>query len=154
MKKSFLDINTFRKISGPVVALLILVVLILKPGTTEKKLTTLEEIQQRGYLNVLTLNSASTYYQAVDGPDGLEYQLAKLFSEYLGVEARFITISRFRDLYPELLFGTGDIAAAGLTKNESEYSRAVLYGPRYYEVQNQILYRKVVQGINHEIEKS
>ena len=71
-------------------ALLILVILIIKPGAMENKLTTLEEIQQRGYLKVLTLNSASTYYQGIDGSDGFEYQLAKLFSEQIGVEARFI----------------------------------------------------------------
>jgi membrane-bound lytic murein transglycosylase F len=142
MKINSPDISTIRMISGPFVALLILVILIFKPGTTEKKLTTLEEIQQRGYLKVLTLNSASTYYQGINGSDGFEYQLAKLFGEHIGVEAQFITVPRFRDLYPELLFGTGDIVAAGLTKNESEYSRAVVYGPRYYEVENQILYRK------------
>ena len=120
------DIRTIRNISGPVVALLILVILIIKPGSQDRNLTTLEAIQQRGYLNVLTLNSASTYYQGIDGADGFEYHLAKLFSEHIGVEARFITIPQFRDIYPELLFGTGDIAAAGLSKNESEYSRAVL----------------------------
>ncbi len=136
------DIRTIRNISGPVVVVLILVILIINSGSQDRNLTTLEAIQQRGYLNVLTLNSASTYYQGIDGADGFEYHLAKLFSEHIGVEARFITISQFRDIYPELLFGTGDIAAAGLSKNESEYSRAVLYGPKYYEVQNQILYRK------------
>ncbi len=142
MKITLPDISTFRRTSGPFVALLILATLIIKPGTTDKNLNTLEKIQQRGHLKVLTLNSASTYYQGADGSDGFEYHLAKLFSEYIGVEVQFITVPRFRDLYPELLFGTGDIVAAGLTKNESEYSPAVIYGPRYYEVENQILYRK------------
>jgi len=40
------------------------------------------------------------------------------------------------------LFGTGDIAAAGMSKGESDFSRSVAYGPRYYEVSNQVLYRK------------
>ena len=79
------NIIVIRKISGPVVALLILIILIIKPGAMEKKLPALEEIQQRGYLNVLTLNSATTYYQDIEGPNGFEYQLAKLFSEHIGV---------------------------------------------------------------------
>ena len=63
MKITFPDISTIRRISGPVVALLILVILIVKPGAMEKKLTTIEEIQQRGYLNVLMMLTLATAQQ-------------------------------------------------------------------------------------------
>ncbi len=65
-----------------------------------------------------------------------------MFGKFIGVEAKFITVPHFADLYPELLFGSGDVIAAGLSKNESSFSNAVLYGPEYYEVANQILFRK------------
>ena len=129
-------------ISGLVAALIVLAILLITPGINEKKLNTLEKIQQRGYINFLTLNSATTYYQDIDGPNGFEYHLANWFAESIGVQARFVTVPAFSDLYPELLFGSGDIAAAGLSENESEFSRSVIYGPRYYEVANQVLYRK------------
>jgi len=129
-------------ISGIIAALLVLSILIISPTLTREKLTTLEKIQQRGHLKVITLNSATTYYQDIDGPNGFEYHLATWFAESIGVEARFITVSRFVDLYPELLFGSGDIVAAGLSRGESSFSESVVYGPRYYEVSNQILYRK------------
>ncbi|MEM7564371.1 MAG: membrane-bound lytic murein transglycosylase MltF [Pseudomonadota bacterium] len=130
-------------ISGLIAALAILIVLIVSPGINKNALSTIEKIQQRGYINVLTLNSATTYYQDIDGANGFEYHLATWFAESLGVKARFVTVSSYEDLYPELLFGTGDIIAAGLSKGESSFSRSVLYGPRYYEVANQILYRKL-----------
>ena len=129
-------------ISGVIAALVVLTVLIISPGMNKQALTTLEIIQNRGDINVLTLNSATTYYQDIEGSNGFEYHLANWFAESIGVEARFITVTRFADLYPELLFGTGDIVAAGLSENESDFSRSVSYGPRYYEVANQVLYRK------------
>jgi len=129
-------------ISGLVAALVVLAILLLSPGINEQTLTTLEKIQHRGYIKILTLNSATTYYQDIDGPNGFEYHLANWFADSIGVKARFVTVPGFSDLYPELLFGSGDIAAAGLSENESDFSRSVIYGPRYYEVANQVLYRK------------
>ena len=134
--------HRIQVVSGFFVALAILTILIISPGIDKRALTTVEKIQQRGYINVLTLNSATTYYQDIDGPNGFEYQLANWFAESLEVKARFITIASFADLYPELLFGSGDIVAAGLSQDESSFSRSVVYGPRYYEVANQVLYRK------------
>lgn len=127
--------------TGLIVALLILMALSFQPWITQDPPTQLEKIQQRGYLRILTLNSASTYFLDIDSPSGFEYQLARWFSESIGVEAGFITVSQFSDLYTELLFGTGDIAAAGLSEDESEFSSAVVYGPRYFEVKSQVLYR-------------
>jgi membrane-bound lytic murein transglycosylase F len=129
-------------ISGLIAALAVLAVLIVSPGIDKGALSTLEKIQKRGYINILTLNSATTYYQDIDGPNGFEYQLANWFAESIGVKARFITVPSFAELYPELLYGTGDIVAAGLSGNESNSNSSVAYGPDYYEVSNQVLYRK------------
>jgi len=129
-------------VSGLIAAIVVLTVLTQSPGFERRDPTVLERIQQRGYLTVLTLNGATTYYQDIDGPNGFEYQLASWFAQSIGVKARFVTVSRFADIYPELLFGGGDIAAAGLSRGESEFSRSVVYGPRYYQVANQVIYRR------------
>jgi|GEM_PF-3978957 len=134
--------HRIQLISGLIAAIAVLVILIISPGIDSNARSTVDKIKLRGYLNVLTLNSATTYYQDIDGPNGFEYQLATWFAQSLGVKARFVTTSSFSELYPELLFGTGDIAAAGMSKGESDFSRSVAYGPRYYEVSNQVLYRK------------
>jgi membrane-bound lytic murein transglycosylase F len=121
---------------------LIILIFVVQPSIERDSKTVLEKIQHSGNIRILTLNSASTFYEAHDGPNGFEYQLSTLFSEYIGVTPKFITVSQFADLYPELLFGTGDIIAAGLSENESEFSSAVIYGPRYFESANQVLYHK------------
>ncbi len=127
---------------GIFAALVVMLVLIVYPNAIRNSITQLEKIQKRGTIKFLTLNSASTYYQDGQGSNGFEYHLGLLFSEYIKVEAKFITVSSFAELYPELLFDSGDIIAAGLSKNESEFSHAVMYGPRYFEVTNQVLYRR------------
>jgi membrane-bound lytic murein transglycosylase F len=130
-------------VSGLIAGFAVLALLLFSPGIDKQALTTLEKIQQRGYIKILTLNSATTYYQDIVGPNGFEYHLANWFADSIGVETRFITVASFADLYPELLFGNGDIVAAGLSENESDFSRSVIYGPRYYQVANQVLYRKL-----------
>jgi membrane-bound lytic murein transglycosylase F len=130
-------------VSGLIAGFAVLAILLFSPGIDKQALNTLEKIQHRGYINILTLNSATTYYQDINGPNGFEYHLANWFADSIGVETRFITVASFADLYPELLFGNGDIVAAGLSENESDFSRSVIYGPRYYQVANQVLYRKL-----------
>lgn len=129
-------------IAGLGAALVVILLLIVYPSMIQNSLTQLEKIQQRGHIKFLTLNSASTYYHDNIGENGFEYQLGVMFGDHIGVKAEFITVPGFADLYTELLFGSGDIVAAGLSINESQYSNAVMYGPRYYEVKNQILYRR------------
>ena len=47
--------------------------------------TLVERIKHGGELIVVTRNAATTYYEGPDGPAGLEYDLAALFAEHLGV---------------------------------------------------------------------
>ena len=129
-------------VSGFIAASIILVYLTLLPGAEERNLTALERIQKRGYLDVLTLNGATTYYEDNDEASGFEYQLVRWFAESIGVEARFRVAPDLDEVYTELMFGSADIAAAGLSRDDSEYSRSVAYGPHYYEVRKQLLYRK------------
>lgn len=134
--------HRIQLVFGLLAIALIILFLVVKPSIERDAMTGLEKIQHSGQLRVLTLKSASTYFQDNDGPNGFEFQLASLFAESIGVIPEFITVSQFADLYPELLFGSGDIIAAGLSENESEFSSAVVYGPRYFESSNQLLYRK------------
>jgi hypothetical protein len=50
-------------ISGLIAAIGVLVILIVSPGIDSNTRSVLDKIKQRGYLNVLTLNSATSYYQ-------------------------------------------------------------------------------------------
>lgn len=132
-------------ITGSVVAILLLIALIAIPSYYTPTLTQLETIQQRGYLKVLTLNAASTYYQDANGANGFEFQLAKQFAEFLGVELKIIIVDEYSDLYPELIFGGGDLIAAGVSNQDDINPAMIEFGPRYHMVTQQLLYRKGLQ---------
>ena len=74
-------------VTGFIAATIILIYLTMLPGSDERELTTVEQIQKRGQLRVLTLNSATTYYQDVDAANGFEYHLASLFAESMASAA-------------------------------------------------------------------
>ena len=129
-------------IAGLMAALLIFAALVAIPFYSEKPLNQLEAIQQRGELRVLTLNAASTYYEDANGLNGFEYHLAKLFADHIGVSLSMIVVHKFADLYPELLFDSADMAAAGLSKLDAINSPYIGYGPAYHQVSQQVVYRK------------
>lgn len=129
-------------ITGLIAALLIFSALVAIPFYTEKPLTHLEAIQQRGQLRVLTLNAASTYYEDANGLNGFEYHLAKLFADHIGVELSMKVVSKYADIYPELLFDGADLAAAGLSQLDAVKSPYIGYGPAYHQVSQQVVYRK------------
>jgi membrane-bound lytic murein transglycosylase F len=75
---------------------------------------TLERILESGEITVLTRNNAHCYYTYRDEPMGFEYDLAKAFSDYLGVELKVIT-PEWDGLIDALNEGKGDFIAASLT---------------------------------------
>lgn len=128
-------------LSGLLFALLIFIALLAIPLYSEQPQTQLQQIQQRGYLKVLTLNTASTYYEDANGPNGFEYHLAKLFADHLGIGLKIIVLEEYADIYPELQFATGDIAAAGLSQQDN-HNPNIEFGPSYQQVSQQVIYRK------------
>jgi len=108
--------------------------------------TQLERIRERGYLRVGTTYSPVAYYYGVDnGVDeqrsGLDYELAQQFADYLGVELRMRPSYNLADLFPKLQSDRVDLLAAGLAITE-ERSRYFRFAPRYYQVQQAVVYRK------------
>ena len=77
--------------------------------------SSLQTILARGSVNVVTLNSPTTYYQAAHGPQGAEFQLATAFAAYLGVELHLYTVADVAALREELRTGRADFVAAGIT---------------------------------------
>ena len=52
----------------------------------------LYKIKHDNKLNIVTRNSPTTYYIGPNGPTGFEYELAKQFANYLGVELNIVVI--------------------------------------------------------------
>ncbi|MCK4833962.1 MAG: membrane-bound lytic murein transglycosylase MltF [Gammaproteobacteria bacterium] len=99
----------------------------------------LEQIQSDGQLIVVTRNSPTTYYEDVDGPAGLEYEMAKLFAEELGVKLTLLIPDSFNDLLNQISDNRVHIAAAGLTITKDR-EKIFRFGPAYQEITEQLVY--------------
>ena len=100
----------------------------------------LQQIQQDNELIVITRNSATTYYEGVDGPTGFEYELARRFADYLGVELRIVIAPNPNDILQLVAQGDAHLAAAGLAITERRKEK-VRFGPVYDKIVAQLVYR-------------
>ncbi len=120
---------------------IILIYFIVLPMLSNAEVTQLERIKKEGVMRFVTYNSASTLIQNEKGKDGFEYQLAQGFAHQIGVKAEFLTVPRFKEIYSQIVYEDADIAAAGLTEFNTD-SDLVQFGPRYYTVTPQVIYKK------------
>lgn len=102
--------------------------------------TQLEKIKERGELRVVTRISPTTYYIDSDGETGMEYEMARLFAQQLGVDLKIILARNTSDIIEELKLGKADVAAAGLSKYFIR-DDTLMYGPSYQWVTPQVVYR-------------
>ncbi len=101
----------------------------------------LERIAARGELIMLTRNSASTYYEGVNGPAGLDYELMQGFAEYLGVDLQIKLFNDITELLPALTRRKGDLVAAGVTVTPTR-QQAYRFGPAYQQTRPTVVYRR------------
>ncbi len=107
----------------------------------------LEKIQKRGKLVVLTENNANSYYLYREAPMGFEYELAKAFADYLGVKLEIRTPG-WTQLFKSLLEGKGDLIAAGISINP-ERKGLCSFSESYMTVQQQVILNKRNNVINN-----
>ena len=88
---------------------------------------------------VLTRNSPTTYYEDINGPAGLEYEMAKMFADELGVKLTLLIPESFNDLLKKINDNSAHIAAAGLTITK-EREKIYRFGPAYQEITEQLVY--------------
>lgn len=101
----------------------------------------LGQIQREGVLRVITRNGPTTYYIGAEGPQGMEYELAARFADYLGVRLEIISAVRPGDIVPVVINGRADLAAAGLAATELG-NRDLRFGPAYMQITRQLVYRR------------
>lgn len=99
-----------------------------------------DDIMDRGTLKIITRNSFTTYYQDKDQPSGFEYELAKMFAQYLGVDLEVEVADTLEDLISEVESGNVAFAAAGLTVTQSRAER-VRFASSYLDVTQKLVYR-------------
>ncbi len=99
------------------------------------------QIQQRKILKVGMINHPISYFEGAEGTAGIEYELAKAFSEYLGVGLEVKNYNNSEQLFNGLKLNEIDIAAAGLLY-QLENADKFQIGPSYYSASWQIVYKK------------
>lgn len=103
--------------------------------------TQVDAIQQNGVLRLATRNTSTTYYIDNNGqPAGFEYELAKAFAEYLGVELELIIPDTFGEIFDLLRNRSAHIAAAGLSMTEQR-KEEFRFSPPYAYSTPTIIYR-------------
>ncbi len=105
-----------------------------------KPQTQVEKINDRGVLRVVTRIGPTTYYIDSDGETGMEYEMARLFAEDLGVDLEIVIARNISEIIEMLKLGQADVAAAALIKFFIEDDELV-YGPGYQWVTPQVVYR-------------
>lgn len=101
----------------------------------------LQQVLHNGKLVVLTRNASTTYYQGPQGPSGLEYELARRFAEYLGVELDMKVKENLNDILDDIQNGDAQLAAAGLTVTENRQKRVRFTVP-YQQIRQQLVYNQ------------
>ncbi|MFH2067151.1 MAG: membrane-bound lytic murein transglycosylase MltF [Pseudomonadota bacterium] len=106
----------------------------------------LDRILDRGEIVVITRNNAHCYYIYRDQAMGFEYDLAKAFSEYLGVKLKIIIAEKWDNMVPMLLKGDGHIIAASFTVTP-KWKTQIQFSDDYMKIQQQIIVNRDNQNI-------
>ncbi|MFC1867198.1 membrane-bound lytic murein transglycosylase MltF [Thermodesulfobacteriota bacterium] len=136
-----MKIRKLKSKYGISVTLIILLAGILSCGERDA----LERIKESGKITVLIRNNAHSYYTYRGKPMGFEYDLAKAFSEYLGVKLEIQT-PKWEGLIDALNDGKGDFVAASLTITPSRM-KEVDFSTPYLSIQQQVILHNSNNGI-------
>ena len=112
----------------------------------------LQHIQQRGELIAVTRYSPSTYYHGLnDHPTGLEYKLLERFASSLGVELRLIVADDVKAVFPLIVQGQADIAAAGLPA-ESHWQTQLRFAVPYENLEHYVICYRQMSNLPNKLE--
>ncbi len=105
-----------------------------------EKPSTLDKIQKRQTLHVITRNAPAVYYEGRDGPMGFEYELAKLFADELNLKLDVKVASTRSQILSALDNDYTNIAIAGMVASEARADR-YRYSSAYMETTPIVVYR-------------
>jgi len=127
--------------SLPYIAGLSLVLIVLNACAPQKP--ALQHIKDAGVLHVLTRNAATTYFTGPNGPQGLEYDLAKAFADHLGVSLKISTEDNLNNMLTKVQDSDVDFAAAGLTVT-ADREKILRFSESYQSITQQLVYHRSI----------
>ncbi|HIP76199.1 MAG TPA: membrane-bound lytic murein transglycosylase MltF [Psychromonas hadalis] len=105
------------------------------------KKSTLESMQDRGFLLLGTMNSTLTYSTDGDKTSGIDYELAKKFAKDLNLPLKVRVFPTLEKLFNALDRNEVDFIGAGLTLTEKRKEK-YRSSPPYYYMTQKLVYRK------------
>lgn len=120
---------------------LIISLLCLLTITGSVRPNTVEKIRSQGEIVVITRNSPTTYFEDNIGATGYEFELAKAFAEYLGVNLVIKQADSLSDIYTSIDRKQASFAAAGLTAIPQN-GKSARFSTPYMHVSQQVIYRR------------
>lgn len=102
--------------------------------------STLDKIEARKTLHVITRNAPAVYFEGRDGPMGFEYELAKLFADELKLKLDVKVASNRSQILSTLDNEYTNIAIAGMVANQARAHR-YQYSSPYMETTAIVVYR-------------
>lgn len=128
----FQPLSVFR---AGLISLLLLGLFQLQPQTTA-----LQQVRERGELVVTGISGPTTFYQTSAGSRGLQYELARLFAEELGVKLVLRDAGSTEAVLDGIRRNSTDIAITGLSSDDSRLARLRTATP-YMAVSEQLIQR-------------
>ncbi|MCB1669158.1 MAG: membrane-bound lytic murein transglycosylase MltF [Pseudomonadales bacterium] len=109
--------------------------------STSRAPGTLEVIQNRGVLRIITIPGSTTYFEDGKGKAGFEYLLTKAFARHLGVKLEISVMESVNSALIAVGTPVGDFAAAGLTITPERKKRFRFSIP-YHHTSELLIYRQ------------
>ena len=116
-----------------------------KAKFNQPKSSLLSKIKKEKKLNVVLLNSPSTYYIGVDGAQGFEYDLLDAYAKYLDVDLNITVANTVKEAIELSKNPSIHITSASLSKTEQR-KELFNFGPSYFEVQEQVICNRNMIG--------
>ncbi|MDO6426765.1 membrane-bound lytic murein transglycosylase MltF [Thalassotalea sp. 1_MG-2023] len=101
----------------------------------------LTKVAKQGYITVGTLYGLTSYYIGPEGETGFEYELAKKYADYLGVELKIVASYSLAELFALLDSGEVDFLAAGLTITDKRLQR-YNFAPSYNQISQKLVFKQ------------
>jgi membrane-bound lytic murein transglycosylase F len=100
----------------------------------------LDKIKKRGFVVLITTNGPTTYYLYREDEMGFEFDLAKAFADYLGVELK-VVVAEWDEVFPLLRRERGDFIGAGLSTG-NEYDMPISFSRPTFTIQHAVITHK------------
>jgi peptidoglycan lytic transglycosylase F len=102
------------------------------------KPSSLDRILEKGDITIITRNSAHCYYLYRDQAMGFEYDLAKAFAEFLGVELNIVIADNWDEMVTRVLANPESLIAASMVSTPSRKNQ-VAFSNEYLTTRQHII---------------